>query len=927
MRAGAAKESAANAAAGPGGGGGGAPRNARPEPRGVVPLVFEQQHAEQALAVWSFAYGMHVHLSLTPFELHDFCRALEREADDSTLLAELHMRLLRVLLRDATALRASAQLPPPLEVGLLQQLPTAETVTPANWAEVLRVVGHLLRDMHADAAEAAAAAEARRVLGQGGYAALDFAQRLLLLRALCDATCGSLSEEIKANATAELEMMQEQAARMRELAKARPAPPLAAPPRAAPRRPQLCDRPSRRARSPGPAPARAAPPHFAARRAAAQERKEKYAERMAKPAGETKEKCLYYLAIAAPKAEGGGEGGGEGEGEGAAAAAAAAGNEAEAEERKERFEAATEGLLAALEGGEGEALQAAVAAAEAAGHEGVHADGRRWATSELKEARAVLEQREGREVWRELSREIDKQRRDDAQARQTALQAAPVRDELLGYDRSGRSYWILARDLNFLWVQDAPPSERAASSRAAAAAAASQSGTGPAWRWMYYEKVHQVRQLIGSLDGRGTGCEASLVARLGECLPLWEQGMNMGDEEEAPLEWQLDGHEWVGKRVMRAFKVKNQPEQLALGRITRWIKEDEEAGDGALFHAVHDDGDEEDLEEEEAREAIERYAATPEAELQALWRKAGVKYDNRLVRDKKQRALPAAQRAAALREELLELETSVLPALRQKLEPSQAWDGPARAGGGANPFRGSEREKWLRKVNAADSAAALAPHLLRLEAAVRQLQKVPDGHERKPWRVDGHEYVGCRARRFFDLGEQGEPMIVGNGTITGWLPAEGSEEALWHMVHEDDSDEEDLDEHEVTWAIANSREDRQAPCADEQAYLAKLAREAAREAKKKAKEEQVVEMDDDDEGEARAAAAAAAPTTSPPFTTHPLHRHPLHTHTATATATATPFPVPIPTTPPTPLIRRARRARRRRRTGCRKARSPRRGSG
>jgi hypothetical protein len=36
-----------------------------------------------------------------------------------------------------------------------------------------------------------------------------------------------------------------------------------------------------------------------------------------------------------------------------------------------------------------------------------------------------------------------------------------------------------------------------------------------------------------------------------------------------------------------------------------------------------------------------------------------------------------------------------------------------------NPFRGSERERWQRRVGAADGAAALAPHLLRLESAVR----------------------------------------------------------------------------------------------------------------------------------------------------------------------------------------------------------------
>ena len=42
---------------------------------------------------------------------------------------------------------------------------------------------------------------------------------------------------------------------------------------------------------------------------------------------------------------------------------------------------------------------------------------------------------------------------------------------------------------------------------------------------------------------------------------------------------------------------------------------------------------------------------------------------------------------------------------------------PLRAPLGAtNPFRGSERERWQRRVGAADSAASLAPHVLRLES-------------------------------------------------------------------------------------------------------------------------------------------------------------------------------------------------------------------
>ena len=34
--------------------------------------------------------------------------------------------------------------------------------------------------------------------------------------------------------------------------------------------------------------------------------------------------------------------------------------------------------------------------------------------------------------------------------------------------------------------------------------------------------------------------------------------------------------------------------------MSKWLREDAEAGDEAFFHCMHDDGDEEDLDEEEA---------------------------------------------------------------------------------------------------------------------------------------------------------------------------------------------------------------------------------------------------------------------------------------------------------------------------------------
>ncbi len=55
----------------------------------------------------------------------------------------------------------------------------------------------------------------------------------------------------------------------------------------------------------------------------------------------------------------------------------------------------------------------------------------------------------------------------------------------------------------------------------------------------------------------------------------------------------------MGQRIARRFG-----KTVVLGTVTKWLAADEATGEPALFHAVHDDGDEEDLEEDEAREAL-----------------------------------------------------------------------------------------------------------------------------------------------------------------------------------------------------------------------------------------------------------------------------------------------------------------------------------
>lgn len=69
------------------------------------------------------------------------------------------------------------------------------------------------------------------------------------------------------------------------------------------------------------------------------------------------------------------------------------------------------------------------------------------------------------------------------------------------------------------------------------------------------------------------------------------------------------GHEFVGKRVARVFG----KDETIIGQITRWVAP--QGDDGALFHAVHDDGDEEDLDEAEAHEAMRSFAQLTDAQV------------------------------------------------------------------------------------------------------------------------------------------------------------------------------------------------------------------------------------------------------------------------------------------------------------------------
>eukprot|EP00607_Mallomonas_marina_P007746 CAMPEP_0182416520 /NCGR_PEP_ID=MMETSP1167-20130531/823_1 /TAXON_ID=2988 /ORGANISM="Mallomonas Sp, Strain CCMP3275" /LENGTH=632 /DNA_ID=CAMNT_0024589349 /DNA_START=132 /DNA_END=2030 /DNA_ORIENTATION=- len=71
--------------------------------------------------------------------------------------------------------------------------------------------------------------------------------------------------------------------------------------------------------------------------------------------------------------------------------------------------------------------------------------------------------------------------------------------------------------------------------------------------------------------------------------------------------------------------------------------------------------------------------------------------------------------------------------------------------------------------------------------------------ESEGYLTEGHVFLGRRVLRKFN-----KRMVI--GIITGWLPAEGEDIALWRVSHTD-GDEEDLEEHEVEkWLVPLPKE-------------------------------------------------------------------------------------------------------------------------
>ena len=66
------------------------------------------------------------------------------------------------------------------------------------------------------------------------------------------------------------------------------------------------------------------------------------------------------------------------------------------------------------------------------------------------------------------------------------------------------------------------------------------------------------------------------------------------------------------------------------------------------------------------------------------------------------------------------------------------------------------------------------------------------------WQLSGHRFIGERVSVIYPNG------LAGIGTVQKYLPPDGDDEALFHILH-DDGDKEDLDIHECFAAMEQYR--------------------------------------------------------------------------------------------------------------------------
>ena len=289
---------------------------------------------------------------------------------------------------------------------------------------------------------------------------------------------------------------------------------------------------------------------------------------------------------------------------------------------------------------------------------------------------------------------------------------------------------------------------------ASSAAAAPPAAGALAGRWSFIETPAQLQAFYGAVVAKDDALKAlkdSLYEEYNDAvIDAGDDPVDKKAEEEAAFR---DDHAWVGSRVKRTYTV-GKKELSNCGTITGWIPAEENEG-MALWHVRHDDSDEEDLEEHEAKEGMELWGESDEkAAAEAKLARAAARaartgsggmdddgeelssededagkpwrsYENRMARDK---AGEEDLGLGALGRVMLDHEEACLEGIKEKERAAAARkDGAAAVDWtkGRNS-EGVARSAWKVSVKGARRLSELRECLVTFEELLRSFQQAED---------------------------------------------------------------------------------------------------------------------------------------------------------------------------------------------------------
>jgi hypothetical protein len=517
-------------------------------------------------------------------------------------------------------------------------------------------------------------------------------------------------------------------------------------------------------------------------------------------------------------------------------------------------------------------LERAISLARKADMEGKDEDGQRWIGRDLHAAYVAHYKLKDKAASSALAKKYD------------ALCAEMfTRSEPLGCDSLGARYWSLAADPSRIYVEEvkrkeaAPPPRKPWQSSVALTkpdGETVQHEFDQYWaedwrpslyesRFRYLDDPASVATLIERLDDKD-----SLEKHLRLALELKLEAMQEIQRACLPedgYDWTLEG-EFIGKKVLRQF-----PEgETSSAKVVACLPA--EANEGMeLWHVLHDDGDEEDLEAHEVREAIQLFETSDERKLlEASKALAHIQYRNSLC-------LPC-----------VEPEALGLKALSQDILRREAHMHKTIVDAGWATAKGKEvaaaRSAWCQKLQEAVEAECptrkqVMECLIDLEALLHGMQDGPDVYEdermammSRGWLFDeaAHPAIGKSLRLFYKGTGYSDSVVraylpskkekdsqKGNdpsprtpkASSSSDAAAAADSDARWHIVHSN-GEEEVISEQDLLKGLKYMEEGLEDPPSDEEEEEEDDADEVGENAhrKKEGAGGDDGEDDDDDDG-------------------------------------------------------------------------------